>query len=391
MSNQRILLVDDEEALLNALRRRLTTKYDVSTATSGRHAISVLSESPPFPVVVTDMRMPIMNGVEFIANARPLAPDTVFVMLTGNQDQATAVAALNEGHVFRFLNKPCDIDSLMRTIEAAIRHYELTTAEKVLLHKTFVGAVSVMTDVLELVQPEVFSQAPRIESLIDAMRAACGASDRWEFRMSARLGLMGFAMLPPADRLTLQSAPPSDPKSQRVFAQATATSARLIERIPRLETLGQIMRLAPNLTGACKVSPSPANDEVATLGAMFFRAAVHWTNLKLAGVSQKCACEELKQVLPNLPLVLFDALMKTCQDLPVPEPMEVQLHELREGMVLYEDIVTVDDVRLLRKGQRLSTATLEKLCCHYREHLASRVIRVCATSRQEESALACSV
>src|SRR3990172_8227431 len=101
----RILFVDDEQSLLNGIERRLAGNFDLVTACSGIDAPAVLDDQGRLAVVVPDMRMPKMDGVQFIKEARVKSPDTVFIMLTGNQDQATAIQALNEGHVFRFLTK----------------------------------------------------------------------------------------------------------------------------------------------------------------------------------------------------------------------------------------------------------------------------------------------
>ena len=102
--SDRILIVDDEQPLLNGLRRRLGDFYDLVTANSGDAALAEIEAHGEFAVVMTDMRMPGMNGVQFIQQARTVAPDSVYLMLTGNQDQATAIKAVNDGQVFRFLN-----------------------------------------------------------------------------------------------------------------------------------------------------------------------------------------------------------------------------------------------------------------------------------------------
>src|SRR5690606_29178283 len=131
--------VDDEQPLLNGLRRRLGSFYHLVTASSGDAALQELQSNGEFAVVLTDMRMPGMNGIQFIQQARTLAPDTVYMMLTGNQDQATAIKAVNDGQVFRFLNKPCEHEHLRQAIDAGIVQHRLVTAEKVLLHQTFTG------------------------------------------------------------------------------------------------------------------------------------------------------------------------------------------------------------------------------------------------------------
>ena len=103
----KILFVDDEENVLNALKRQFRKTYDVSLASSGADALKMLTENGPFSVIISDMQMPEMNGVQFLQAAQKISPDSVRLMLTGNADQQTAMDAVNHGSVFSFYTKPC--------------------------------------------------------------------------------------------------------------------------------------------------------------------------------------------------------------------------------------------------------------------------------------------
>lgn len=127
--DNRILLVDDEPNLLQALRRSLHGRFVITIANGGEEALQKLREDGPFAVVVSDMQMPDVNGLQVLTAARELSPATVRIMLTGNVDQQTAVEVVNAGAVFRFVNKPCPADNLALILHDAIRQYELTTAE----------------------------------------------------------------------------------------------------------------------------------------------------------------------------------------------------------------------------------------------------------------------
>jgi DNA-binding NtrC family response regulator len=127
---RRILFVDDEQNLLNGIERRLRSDFDLVTANSGIAALKAMDCQGPFAVVVTDMRMPGMDGIQFIKQARIKSRDSVFIMLTGNQDQTTAIHAVNHGQVFRFLAKPCPSTEIKNAIEDALRQHELVTSGK---------------------------------------------------------------------------------------------------------------------------------------------------------------------------------------------------------------------------------------------------------------------
>lgn len=126
MMNQKILLVDDEPAILDALRRQFGKQFDIDVAHSGREALSKLSPADPYAVIVADMRMPQMNGVELLKQVHAAAPNTVRMMLTGFADKQTAEDAVRDGHVFHFLSKPCSPEVLGQAIEACLELYRLT-------------------------------------------------------------------------------------------------------------------------------------------------------------------------------------------------------------------------------------------------------------------------
>ncbi len=119
----RILIVDDDELILDALKRQLRSRFDVTTATEGKEAIRLVMSQGPYAVVVSDLRMPGMDGVTLLYLIRQAAPDTVRVLLTGKADLEAATSAINEGNIFRLLNKPCPTGMLLRALEAAVEQY----------------------------------------------------------------------------------------------------------------------------------------------------------------------------------------------------------------------------------------------------------------------------
>lgn len=131
MRGAKVLFVDDEPMVLdgygNSLRRM---KLEVHVAHGGADGLATVAADGPFAVVATDLRMPGMNGLDFLAQVRERAPDTALILLTGHADLETAMEAINAGRLFRFLTKPCASDRLRSAIEAGIRQFELETAER---------------------------------------------------------------------------------------------------------------------------------------------------------------------------------------------------------------------------------------------------------------------
>jgi signal transduction histidine kinase len=134
-SRPRVLCVDDEPHVLAALSDGLRRRFEVVTAQGGGPGLQALANQGPFTVVVSDYMMPGMNGGEFLAYARVAAPDTVRLLLTGQTDMHTAIDAVNEGNIFRLLNKPCAIPDLIVVLDAAVEQYRLVTADRALVER----------------------------------------------------------------------------------------------------------------------------------------------------------------------------------------------------------------------------------------------------------------
>lgn len=128
--NNSVLCVDDESPLLTAYRLFLEPKYAVSIAASGVEALAIMAERGPFAVVIADLRMPEMDGAAFLTVCRELYPDTVRMLLTGHPNLNDALTVVNDGHLFRFLLKPCSPTMLRNAVAAAIAQHELILSDR---------------------------------------------------------------------------------------------------------------------------------------------------------------------------------------------------------------------------------------------------------------------
>src|SRR5690348_5715782 len=154
---KRILCVDDEPNILHAFERQLHNRFELETAVGAEQALRTIGNGAEFAVVLSDLRMPGMNGIQFLSRVRQIAPDTVRMILTGNADLAAAIEAVNEGKIYQFLTKPCPGELLARALDAALEQYRLITAERLLLEQTVQGSIGLLIEILSLVNPVAFS------------------------------------------------------------------------------------------------------------------------------------------------------------------------------------------------------------------------------------------
>jgi DNA-binding NarL/FixJ family response regulator len=135
MVDAKVLLVDDELPVLEGYRRILHREFPVRIAVGADEALAAMQADGPFAVVISDMRMPGMNGAQFLAEVRQKWPATVRMLLTGYTDLEAAIAAVNESRIFRYLTKPCEKDVLVEAIRLGVEAYRSAVAEKELVKK----------------------------------------------------------------------------------------------------------------------------------------------------------------------------------------------------------------------------------------------------------------
>ena len=119
----KVLLVDDDRSILLAYGEMLAQHYDICTARNGKQGLILLEQEGPFAVVISDQMMPEMSGIEFLEEVRQRAPHTSRIMLTGSEEQDTAIEAVNQGAIFRFYTKPCLPDTLRNAVEEGIQKF----------------------------------------------------------------------------------------------------------------------------------------------------------------------------------------------------------------------------------------------------------------------------
>jgi two-component system NtrC family sensor kinase len=129
----KVLFVDDEQNVLDSINRMLySEEYEVALASSGASALRFLAGNP-VQVIVSDMRMPEMNGVEFLKQSRSLCPDAIRMVLSGQADTGSVMDSINYGGIWRFIAKPWNDDDMKLTIRNAVDLYEKETQRKQLL------------------------------------------------------------------------------------------------------------------------------------------------------------------------------------------------------------------------------------------------------------------
>lgn len=194
---EKVLFVDDVPAVLEGYKRLLHKELSIDTAVGGQQGLAAIRQRGPFAVVVSDMKMPEMNGVEFLSEVKSRAPDTVRIILTGYSDIESAIHAVNEGNIFRFLTKPCPKETLLKAVSAALMQYRLINAERELLEKTLRCSIQAMTEILSVTNPAAFGRTTRLQRYVQYLVSKLKITQHWQYEVAAMLSQLGCVTLDP--------------------------------------------------------------------------------------------------------------------------------------------------------------------------------------------------
>ena len=363
----RILFVDDEPNVLEAYQRNLRKRYAIDTATGGEPALKLMAERGPYAVLVADMQMPGMNGVEFLMEAQRRAPDSVRLMLTGNADQRTAVEAVNKGHIYQFLNKPCPPDLLAAALQNAIRQYDLITAERELLEKTLNGSINMLTGVLASADPQSFGRGEQLRDYMRAFARSLNLTQAWELELAAMLSQLGCVTIPPKVLEKMRLGHDLTPAEKNVLMRIPEIGARLVGNIPRLQSVAQvILYQSKNFDGTGFPDEAVVGDEI-PIGARILRVLLDLAELEAKGLTKAKALEQMQTRTGHYDPQVLDSTF-ACFDIYLAAPSSakavskaITLRELTIGHVLSANVQTVDGLLIVCAGTKVTQMALEKL------------------------------
>lgn len=237
----RVLCVDDEAHIVEALVLHLHKNYQVTTARSGDEALKTLKRIGGAAVVISDMRMPGMDGATLLNNVMHLYPDASRILLTGEPGRDAAVSAVNKGHIFRFLTKPCAPEVIKTAVEAGVVKHRLANTERAILKETLNGCVETLMDVLALTNPTAFGRASRLRRQVMGFAAALGCESHWQLEAATLLLHIGYFSLPAEVVDKIHSGQKLTPQETILAGDAPHIASALLKKVPRLEPVVQIL------------------------------------------------------------------------------------------------------------------------------------------------------
>ena len=364
----RVLFVDDNTNLLNAVKRVLRKQIELVTAESAAEALEKLESDGEFAVLVSDQNMPNMKGDALLAEAAKRWPLTVRVMLTGNDDQTTAISAVNTGQVFRFVRKPCDPDGLLEIVNAAAAHHRTITAEKQLLEQTLAGSVKVLSDILTSLRPDLFNRTMKVRRIAKLVAERMRLPQAWELDLAAMLYPLGMVAVPEDLAKKYASDKPLSPSEQGLIDQSTEMASKLISNIPRLGNVADGISLCRKAFDGSGFPSGGVRGKGIPFISRVLRILIDFVDATETGqASLESVGEFLKKKShlydPELLQVVVDIVDDTS---PLAHPktnseIEVDTDQLEEGDIVLKDIVDANGQLLLASGAELTEVTIHRI------------------------------
>lgn len=357
-----VLIVDDEPATAALFARLLeidgAEKRTVLTASNDAEALTAV-HSHACAVVISDLRMPGIGGLELMQRVRSISPDTVRIILTGYADVDIATAAINSGAIFRLLQKPIAGAELRAEINAALLHHRSLVLERTTLEHTVTGVVKVFVELLAALDPVASAKAFRLQGYVSHLLQALEIRDRWEFELAA---LLLHIEQSAAEKIAPESAPdsaPSDPK--RPPPPGNVNSLSLLRKIPRLKAVAEMIARQDQPTDPADAGVLPAHRDRIRCGAQLLRIAVAFDAAVQGGAKRELALARLRSRPRDFDRMLVDGLTSLeTSDKPMQE-RAVSLARLEAGMLLAQDLTNNSNVLLLAKGEYLTEAMIARV------------------------------
>ena len=361
-SKPRVLFVDDEPDLLAAVVRNLRSEhFDVVTAPGGAAALQLLRNDGPFAVIVSDLRMPEMDGVTLLQHARKLFPDTVRVLFTGQPDMERAIAAINEGEIFRFMTKPCARVPMALMLKNAVQQHQLVTAERVLLEQTLRGCIKALTEILALTNPLAFGRASRLRQAMNSLVSALKIPVNWHLEVAAMLSQIGSVLLSPATLEKVYRKEPLSEAEEDTLQRLPELVEEILDNIPRLEPVREILRYQDKHFNGSGFPADSVAGEAIPWGARALKVILDFDTLESEGHPLSLCFDTLRGRVGWYDPAILEAMAEFRKSEPRAEVRELPITHLQAGMILAQDVRTTKGILFIARGQEVTPSLQAKL------------------------------
>jgi len=357
---RKILMIDDDKDILASYQVNLRKDFIVRIASNANQAMEILKEEADIGVIVTDYKMPDVNGINLLKMIRQIYHDPIRIMITGFADMQIAVNAVNEGSIFRFLTKPMPTPELKQIIQDALVQYNLKKNEKELLNNTLKGTLKLLIDLISLSIPQSLNIGSQARMIARKIGVKAGEIEIWELEVASLLSNIGLLLLP--NDIIQKKAEGKDLTSSEaaVFSNHPELGAKLIGHIPRFEKISDaILHINDNF--GSKNDRNIANESIPLYSRILKVSNDYIQHIQ----SNKSALEAYEKMLefyyqydPKLLELLLSEVVGSENNRKI---KQIKLMELKSGMVAAKDIVDERETILFKKDKEITEPIIIRL------------------------------
>ena len=356
--SEKVLFIDDSRNVLDAYRRQFRKLFDVDTAMGAEWGIEKLASEGPYAVVISDFRMPNMDGVEFLNLVKEQMPDASRILITGYADVPTAMKAVNEGSIFRFLTKPCKHEVLSEAVIAGVTHHRLYREENDILEQTLNGCLKTITEVFSLSNPDAFGRTSRIQRYIKGMMRPMGMTETWRLETAAMLSQIGTVTMPEDLLRKHVRGEALTEKEQRLFDKHPQIGADLLSPIPRLKEIAEIIRYQEKrFDGSGPPFDSRSGREI-PVEARILKLVIDFDALENSGLDRDDALQQLSSHPSWYDPVVFEAMKSSFEKEKKYRVRDLTVEDLAPDMILADAVRDEKGRMIVTKGQQLTPGLL---------------------------------
>ena len=239
--NNKILCVDDEESILRGFQLNLRKDFELHLASNGVEGLKVFDQEGGFALVLSDMRMPQMDGATMLSEIKKRDPEVVTVLLTGHTDFESAMSAVNEGSIFRMLSKPCPPEMLIRVLGDGLAQHDLIKSKRILLDQTLRGAVDALAQSLSTAKPLFFGRAQRVRRIANELSDMLKIEDTWRVDIASIFSQLAYISLPESVTEDVYYKRDLTSEVKEMVRKFPEETEKIIEKIPGLEDVVEIL------------------------------------------------------------------------------------------------------------------------------------------------------
>jgi len=376
----KILFVDDERNILEAYKRTLIKNFEIITADSGSAALEIIEKDHFFKVIISDYKMPKMNGVELLEKVREISPEMIQIMLTGQADMQAIIDLINKGKIYRFLTKPCSQEDMLKNINDGIRQYELITAEKELLGKTLGGSIKVLTDLLALAKPQAFEKTQRLRNLARIITSNLNIQNIWQIEIASMLSQIGCVTIPDDILKKKYRGLTLSDDENVMFSFHPSIGADMIKAIPRMEKVSEIIRYQEKNFDGSGFPLDEIKEEQIPDGARILKIVLDYDRMISGGIEKEKAILDMKKKSgvydPELLAIAEKSFLQKGDKSRSFMTKAVTIELLTEEMYLAEDVTSASGNILGSKNQKLTEALITTLKNYARNHQLKETISI---------------